>query len=317
MKKITLLFVLFCAANVFAQPKIIFDTDFGGDSDDLGALAMLHHFVDTGECELLAVVFTEPEIHGVSAIDAVNRFYGHPDIPIGARLGEDYYNDWFYSKAIADRFPHEMSKNDAIEATELYRKILSAADDHSITIVTVGPLVNIRNLLQSPRGKELIEQKVKEFVIMGGQFPEGKWEANFAGFHMPGLTQFVIQNINVPITFLGYEIGVKIKTGKGISNPDTPLYVGYMHFFEHAPWIKKYFKGTMRNNASYDQTAVLYAVRGGIGTWWDRSAPGNCLPDEKGGNRWVDDPVGTHTYLQLTANPAELALLIESIMLQP
>ncbi len=31
------------------QAQLIFDTDLGGDVDDLGALAMLHHFVDKGE----------------------------------------------------------------------------------------------------------------------------------------------------------------------------------------------------------------------------------------------------------------------------
>ena len=35
-----------------AQTRIIFDTDIGGDADDLGALAMLHHFVDSKECKL-------------------------------------------------------------------------------------------------------------------------------------------------------------------------------------------------------------------------------------------------------------------------
>ena len=39
-----------------AQTRIIFDTDFGIDADDLGAQAMLHHFVDKNECELAAIM---------------------------------------------------------------------------------------------------------------------------------------------------------------------------------------------------------------------------------------------------------------------
>ena len=39
---ITLFLIFTCFLT--AQAKIIFDTDFGGDADDLGALAMLNHF---------------------------------------------------------------------------------------------------------------------------------------------------------------------------------------------------------------------------------------------------------------------------------
>jgi len=48
--------ILFFSIISQAQTKIIFDTDFGGDADDLGALAMLHHFVDKEECELAAIM---------------------------------------------------------------------------------------------------------------------------------------------------------------------------------------------------------------------------------------------------------------------
>lgn len=39
-------------------------------------------------------------------------------------------------------------------------------------------------------GKTLISKKVKEFVIMGGQYPEGKKEWNFDG-NMPGITNII------------------------------------------------------------------------------------------------------------------------------
>ena len=80
---------LFCLPSIAGtQVKIIFDTDLGGDFDDLGALAMLHHFVDKQECDLLAVMCWSTEQYAVSAIDAVNRYYGHPDIPVGTRKGD-------------------------------------------------------------------------------------------------------------------------------------------------------------------------------------------------------------------------------------
>jgi inosine-uridine nucleoside N-ribohydrolase len=323
---VLLLFTAFLLyiTNAFTQTKIIFDTDLGGDVDDLGALIMLHNFVDKGECTLLAVMCWSTEQYSVSAVDAVNRYYGHPDIPIGTRKDNTYYESWNYGKVIADKFPHKLSYKEASDATFLYRELLAASDDKSIVIVTVGPLMNIQNLIKSGadaisnlNGKELVDKKVKEFVIMGGQFPEGKKEWNFDGA-MPGVTQFVLHNITVPITFLGFEIGVVIKTGEVFNqiDPNTPLYTGFMHFSQNAPWAKENFKGKILDNATYDQTAVLYAVKNGVGTYWHRVKGGYCVPDENsGGNKWITGSPGNQSYLRLTMDPEEMALLIESIMI--
>jgi len=326
MKYISILFAAFLLSvtTAFAQTKIIFDTDFGGDVDDLGALVMLHNFVDKGECNLLAVMCWSTEQYSVSAVDAVNRYYGHPDIPVGTRKDSAYYESWNYSKTLADKFPHKLSYKEAEDATYLYRKLLAASDDKSIVIVTVGPLMNIQKLIKSGadaisnlNGKELIEKKVKEFVIMGGQFPEGAKEWNFDGA-MPGVTQFVLRNITVPTTFLGFEIGVVIKTGEVFNqiDPNTPLYAGFMHFSQNAPWIKENFKGKILDNATYDQTAVLYAVKNGVGTYWDRVEGGYCDPYKtEGGNKWITGSPGNQSYLKLKMDPEAMALLIESIML--
>ena len=221
--KTVLLFIalaLFLSMASHSQTKIIFDTDFGGDADDLGALVMLHHFIDRGECELLGIMCWSTEEYAVSAIDAVNRFYGHPDVPVGARKDDTFHTDWNYTRPISDRFPHKLNHDNVPDAMVLYRKILSGSPDSSIVIVTVGPLKNIENLLRSGSdsisgltGKELIACKVREFVIMGGEYPEGDNEWNFDG-DMPGVTRYVISNLSVPVTFSGYEIGEAIKTGE-------------------------------------------------------------------------------------------------------
>ena len=309
-------------STAFSQVKIILDTDFGGDADDLGALAMLHNFIDRGECDLLAVMCWSTEQHAVPGIDAVNRYYKHLDIPIGVRKGDTFSESWHHGKSIADNFPYKLTYADAPNATLLYRKLLAKSDDKSLVIVTIGPLMNIQNLIKSDpdssstlTGKALIEKKVKEFVIMGGQFPQGESEWNFDG-RMPGVTQFVIQNISVPITFSGYEIGLAIKTGDVFNDIDahSPLYIGTMHFSQHAPWMKANFKGRILDNSTYDQTAVLYAVRKGLATYWDKVS-GYCVPDEKGGNKWINDSKGSHAYLKLKVKPEEMATLIESFML--
>ena len=323
IKYLPLLIALILTGCSSSKIKIIFDTDIGGDADDLGALVMLNNFMSRGECEVLGVMSWSTEQYAVPAIDAVNRFYGHPDIPIGSRKGESFHEEWQYLKPIADHFPHKLEQGDAPDATLLYRKLLSGARDGSITLVTVGPLANIRNLILSGpdsispySGRELIRKKVKKIVMMGGQFPSGENEWNFNG-NMPGVTRYVLDNLTVPVIFSGYEIGDRIKTGAVFNDldRDTPLYVGFMHFSRNASWIRENFRGKILDNSSYDQTAVLYAVRNGEGIYWDRIEGGYCKADDSGGDTWIEGPVTNQSYLSLKADPEKMANLIESIML--
>ncbi len=304
-------------------PKIIFDTDFGGDADDLGALAMLNHFHNRGECELMAVMCWNTEIYSVAAVSAVNGFYGNPDIAIGTRKVAGDHVPWNHSKIIADHFPFQVDKNRAPESTGLYRKLLSEAEASELVIVTVGPLANIMNLIDSGpdefstlTGKELIREKVKEFVIMGGQFPSGEKEWNFDGA-MPGVTRYVIENIEVPILFSGYEVGVDVKSGEIFNTlPENhPLYKGFMHFSEHSPWLNDQWQGKIYDNSTYDQTAVLYAVRGGLGEYWEEVEGGKCVPDSVGGNTWVQAEGSDHRYLKLLKSNEQMAQIIETFMM--
>lgn len=317
------IFMLAGAFQATAQPKIIFDTDFGGDADDLGALAMLHGFHQNGEAELLAVMIWNREEYSAAGVDATNRFYGHPDIPIGVREGEPHSLDWNFSRAIATKLPYERTNLDVPGAVDLYRNILSSQKDHSVIIVTVGPLANIQNLLQSGpdhhselSGSELFHQKVKKMVVMGGEYPEGEQEWNFWG-GMEGVTKFVVDHVDVPVVFLGYEIGVRVHTGEIFNTlPEThPLYLGFYHFSKYAPWMEEYFSGRILNNATYDQTAVLYAVRGEDQTYWEKVVGGFNEIQDNGNNKWIEGEATNQSYMRLLVEPDVLARKIEELML--
>ncbi len=308
-----------------SQVKIIFDTDHGGDADDLGALVMLHNLHNRGECEQLAIMSWSTDEYVIPAMDAVNRWYGNPDIPMGIRSHQSYFSEANYNKPVADALPHKFKNTNVPLAVDLYRKILSEQKDKSIRIVTVCPLSNIRDLLISGpdrysnlTGKELIEKKVEKFVMMGGQFPKGDNEWNFKG-NMTGVTRYVLENLTVPVVFSGFEVGVRIMTGERFHelDPGHPLYVGYKYFSKHASWMKdRYREGLISNNTSFDQTAVLYAVRGGTGTWWDKVENGLCVADDKGGNVWVESgKPANHSYLVLKKIPQEMAQVLYSLKL--
>ena len=61
--------------------KVIFDTDMAGDVDDVGALAILHAMADLGEAEILAVGISSRNEDVGPVVDAINTWYGRPDIP--------------------------------------------------------------------------------------------------------------------------------------------------------------------------------------------------------------------------------------------
>ena len=319
---IMLVLALGCADK--QQPiQIIFDTDFGGDADDLGALAMLHHFHNKKEIKLLGVMCWNVEKFAVGGIDAVNTYYGNPGIPIGTRKAPGHVTPWNHSKAISDKLPHDLEQENAPDATILYRQLLSQSADQSVTLVTVGPLMNIKKLIDSPPddhsdmyGSDLLHSKVKEVIIMGGNFPKSEYEWNFSG-DMPGVTKYVIDKLKLPITFIGAEIGSVIRTGEVFNElpHDSPLYLGFYHFSKHAPWMNHQFEGAIYDNATFDQTAVLYAVRGGLNKYWTRVSQGRCEADDNGGNIWVDDTDSNHSYLELKMPIHEIEMELEAFML--
>ncbi|MEI9893193.1 MAG: hypothetical protein WDN28_04600 [Chthoniobacter sp.] len=85
--------LLFCAPRSEAQTsparpvRIFFDTDMETDCDDAGALAVLHALADRGECEILATVVSVRDPNSAATVDAINRYYGRPNLPLGMVKG--------------------------------------------------------------------------------------------------------------------------------------------------------------------------------------------------------------------------------------
>src|SRR3990170_1863134 len=172
------------AAPATAQPvpvRIIFDTDMDTDCDDAGALAMLHALADRGEVALLATMVSSYHPWSSPTVDAINTYFGRPDLPIGAPkatpAGKDFGSR--FARQIAESFAHDIRSNDhASDAVAVYRQVLADQPDTSVVIVTVGDLTNLSNLLRSGpdrhsplTGRELVARKVKHYVAMGSRYP--------------------------------------------------------------------------------------------------------------------------------------------------
>src|SRR5262245_19532256 len=81
-----ILLLMFSATTISpaAEPvPLIFDTDICGDCDDVLALGIIHALESRGSCRLLAVTISADHELAAPFVDAVNTFYGRPDIPIG------------------------------------------------------------------------------------------------------------------------------------------------------------------------------------------------------------------------------------------
>ena len=57
------------------------------DVDDVGAVCVAHALADRGAAEIIGIVYDSGYPYGVGAIDALNHYYGRPNIPLGSYKG--------------------------------------------------------------------------------------------------------------------------------------------------------------------------------------------------------------------------------------
>ena len=289
-----LIILLFSVQYSFAQKHsakpipIIFDTDMGGDYDDVGAIAVLHALADSGYAKILATVASVKYEGVAGVIDVFNTYFKRPEIPIGVPKGNALeIKDWqHWTDTILAKYTHSIvSNSDVPDAVEVYRKVLAAQPDHSVTIETEGFLTNLANLLKSKpdkysslTGKELVKKKVKQLVSMAGKFPSGK-EYNLATDSVA--SKIVFENWPTPVLFDGFEIGVIIKSGLPLIRNDKIKNSPVKDVFSICiPKSPEDAQGRM----SWDEVAVLVAVKGYKP--WFALEKGRIIIDNGGSNDW-------------------------------
>ena len=278
-----------------ARPKVILETDFTLDVDDVGALAVLHALADRGEVEFLAVSYNEVQRHAAAAIRAVNAWYGRTDLSVGVFQGALDDPDDEHSRYIDPLARMVPGGSAADSSLNVYRQALRAQPDGTVTIVSVGFLNNLYELLH--RERDLVRAKVKELVLMGGVRNDG---FNFVRHDLAGQTQYVLTHWPTPIVVS--QEGGDIETGAGLSETpaENPVREAY----------RLWWHGEVKDRSSWDQVAVLYAVRG-LGDYFEEVATGEGRL--RSGFTWDMQP-GWRTYLRLRVAKRELAAVIEALM---
>jgi len=277
--------------------RVILETDMCLDVDDVGALAVLHALANNNEAELLAVCYNEAHPFAASAIDAINTWYGRGDIPVG-----------IYKKPLSDpdfspylepcaNFPNDLNRENAPSAQEVYHSVLSEQPDNSVTIISVGFLNNLSDLLNEY--PTLVARKVKELVIMGGVHNDG---FNLSRHNLVTASENVICNWPTPLVIS--QAGGNILTGQGLvdSPLENPVRESYYKFFHN----------NYCGRPSWDQMAVLYGVRG-LSDYFALITTGEGVLSN--GYKWRMEP-GRRAYLK-TLLPAEsYAKIIQDLMLE-
>ena len=287
--------------------KLILDTDIGPDCDDAFALAMLNSFQNKGLCEILCVTHCTSNEYGAGCADAINKFYGNK-IPVGTLEKEGFLCDdncKKYNKFITENFNNDFKTKKAQSAVELLRKTLSEAKEKSVVFVSIGPLVNLSNLLNSPpdkisklNGKELVKEKVRFLSCMAGTL-NGK-EYNIICDINAAMN--VCENFNTEIIFSTFEVGEKIITGRDLSflSPNNPVRAAYDLY---AP--------SGRN--SWDLTSAWHAVKG-CEPFFEFSERGHLSTNPDGTNTWTKNKNGSHRYLVIKADINEIENGFERVL---
>ncbi len=297
-------------------PNIILDMDLGGDSDDLGAIAITYYYHQQGLINLLATT-TPRQIWYAGAMSAINTYYGYPDMPMGFNGNE--YNDFSYAaygRYLSTHFSNPLiDKMQYENSVDVMRKILASAEDNSVTFCVTGTYTNLYNLLRSPAdeysdlsGYDLVKQKVKWVIAMGCQYPEGR-EANI--MNDVAASAYVNTNWPTPIVYSTWEIGNPVMTASRETldkmEVNNPIRAGYEEHYKNLGY------GIPRN--SWDPITAYFAC-GGFDTYYDLHRADVAI-DGLGQNTFYDnETTGARAYLTKKegVTDEQMAVVLDDIM---
>lgn len=284
---------------------VIFDTDIGPDCDDAGAMAVMFELAKKYDIKILGAANCTSNPYGNGAIRAIAEHFGHEDFAVGQHKGYEILKDGNkYNKPVTKKYmKYENSAIHAKSALEFYKKALSKAEENSVTVISVGPLTNLAEIIREEPG--LFNEKVNSIVAMAGKFPDGR-EFNIECD--PQAAKAVVDGFKNLIVFSGFEVGNKVMTGFTREAEDNPVFDCYKHYLgkKELPYLRE----------SWDLTAVHYAFEGD-GEFYSLSKPVKVTVDENGSVSTEKDKYSKRFYLIKKAKNEEIAEYLNSILENP
>ena len=272
----------------------IVGTDWWTDCDDAVAMRILCRAHLAGKINVLGIGINACMEHSVTSLDGFLSLEGMPRIPIGIDLeATDYSGKPPFQLRLAAAAKHYTCNKDAQNASTLYRRLLATCET-PIEIIEIGYPNVLATLLASPpdhisplTGRELVAQKVSKMWIMAGKWDvDGGIENNFArGPRSRQAAVYLCEHCPVPITFLGFEIGIHVITGGAILPKDHL----YQAMCDH---------GSANGRHSWDPMLVVMALAGNEACAGYNTVTGTATVEaETGANHFHIDPTGKHKYV--------------------
>ena len=317
------------ATTTYKAKPIIFDTDFGGDIDDLNALGLLLWAERTGLVDIVGIVAVAPRsgTNGagvsyteISAMDAVCNYFGVDDMAFGLNMEMSSKTSKYCGTCCT--FQHTITDRTGIDdAPEFYRKALvSLPEGEKCNVVIVGQTNAFSRFLSSSAdsispltGVQLAEAKIDKLVIMGGTYPTGSYETNFAAYGAIPHTYNILTNYPNEIYFIGGEMW-DTRCGGILYDENLTwsiLYQGMNEFMVDAfnggdnPWgyttLEETWKG---KDYAWDCIATMVACDNNFaatGARWIRgtnSINNDSSSPDYGKNTWVNSDSGKHYYFR-------------------
>ena len=278
---------------------VVFDTDIGPDCDDAGAFAVMAKLAEKYDIKILGAANCTSNKYGTDALAVLSKHFGL-DIPLGEHTGYEILADGDkYNKPLAKKY--DVKAKNVSPSDDFYKKILSKVENDSVTVISVGPLTNIAEILE--KEPKLFNAKVNSIVAMAGKFPSGK-EFNIECDIKAA--SYVFENFKNVIVCSGFEIGQGIMTGfSEAPESDNPVYDCYKEYLgkKEPPFLRD----------SWDLTAVQYAFEGS-GDYYSLSKPMKITVADDGTTSAVKDKYSNRYYIVQKAKNKEIADYLNGIL---
>lgn len=305
-------------------PLVIFDSDLGPDVDDALALAMLHAYQKRGAIEIAAVTLSRNSPTGARYADALNTFYGRPDIPIGVDRGDaPYFSDSRNFVALASQWPHDLTDGDIEEAYRLHRKVMvrGLTENRPVVMIQVGFSGNLSRLVDSggddisPKsGSDLIRESVSVLSVMGGSIERSMVEFNVEN-DVPSAQNLFAKwpgRLILSPFELGYSLHYPYSSIQQLSGQHL---IRQSYEFRDLDW--HHDAPPFYNMRTWDLTAVMEAVEPASGFFFV-SQPGKVTVDgsgrtffnQGGGQHYVLDRTGQYSDQQRNRILARMVELV-------
>lgn len=290
--------------------NVLFDLNIDGDCTNLGALAVLNVLANQGKANILATTACFDSPLATGCIKALNRYYGHPDIPVGLLHRQKATHPTNFLKCVNKTFcPDHPEGEEVPDTVEVMRRALAKEEDGSVVFVVVGCLASVEALLKSGpddisplSGQELADKKITRMVVMGGQFPifdDKIYGENNIIVQIPA-AQYAFSHWNSELVLIDHEFGIHTRTLKEFvefGSPAHPLRMMY-RILDGVDDENGVPSGPIpeNGNPTWDHLAVLEAVE--PGKHFDYQPYGYIDVDDAGVTTWHEKEGGKHTYLR-------------------